>query len=126
MLLSFVAESRFLRVVRPEPWAASPYIDDSASGARAEEINSDGINEHSRPVTGGLRSDQQDAFASQSLPCRPVSLEARDRVSLSKSAFFPSGRQSWRLHQHQDLSQEWRCRVRLRSPFSCKLLVGKC
>ncbi|CAE7758736.1 MKK3 [Symbiodinium necroappetens] len=58
---------------------------------RAEEINSDGINEHSRPVTGPSR-----------------------------------WRQSWRLHQHQDLSQEWRCRVRLRSPFSCKLLVGKC
>lgn len=40
---------------------------------RAEEINSDGINEHSRPVTGPSR-----------------------------------WRQSWRLHQHQDLSQEWR------------------
>ncbi|CAE7622487.1 MKK3 [Symbiodinium sp. CCMP2456] len=40
---------------------------------RAEEISSEGANEHSRPVTGPSR-----------------------------------WRQSWRLHQHQDLSQEWR------------------
>ena len=57
--MSFVAESRFLRVVRPEPWQHLR-IDDPASAPRAEEI-SEGVNEHSWPVTGTLRSDDDES-----------------------------------------------------------------